>query len=144
MSGFLLDVNVIIAILDPEHDFNLRARTWFESAGAIHWITSPTVENGVVRILSGTAYPRLNWTPAMALESLESLALVGMHEFVQDSISFLTDDNVVPSRLLSSKQVTDTYLLALAVHHDAILATLDSRLSPIAVKDGRNHLLHLA
>lgn len=143
MSGFLLDVNVIIAILDPEHDFNLRARTWFESAGYIHWLTSPTVENGVVRILSGTAYPRLNWTPAMALESLESLTHVGVHEFVPDSISLLTADDVVPSRLLSSKQVTDTYLLALATKHNALLATLDSRLTNIAVRDGDDHLFHI-
>lgn len=143
MNRYLLDVNVVIAILDQEHDLHLRARNWFEATGHVLWMTCPTTENGVVRILSGASYPELNWTPAMAMESLDSLRAVGDHEFAPDSISILDGEIVDRTRLLSSKQVTDTYLLAMAVQRGAILVTLDRRLSPIAVHNGADHILQL-
>jgi len=143
LTSYLLDVNVLIAILDQEHVHHLRSRTWFQDTGQRHWLTCPTTENGVIRIMSLPSYPRLATNPASVLESLESLRRIGRHTFVADHISLLDDPNVIRSRILASKQVTDTYLLALVVHHDAILATSDSRLSPIAVRNGAEHLLRI-
>lgn len=62
------------------------------------------------------------------------------HQFWADSISLLDADSVDPARLPTSGHLTDTYLLALAVHHKGKLATLDRRLSSSAVQGGRNAL----
>jgi toxin-antitoxin system PIN domain toxin len=138
-----LDVNVLIAILDQEHDHHLQAKSWFQKDGHPDWLTCPTTENGVIRIMSLPSYPRLTTTPATVLDSLESLRRKGNHSFEADIVSLLDNPRVERSRILASKQVTDTYLLALAVHHGAVLVTLDHRLSPIAVKNGSSHLLKL-
>ena len=137
---FLLDVNVIISILDPEHVHHARAQGWFEREGQVHWLTCPTVENGVVRIVSGPRYPGVTTTPAQMLERLESLRALGRHEFVPDSLSLLDDSIFRRRSLLGSRQVTDTYLLGIAAHHGAVLATLDTRLVTNAVIDGNAHV----
>lgn len=143
MTTYLLDVNILIAILDQEHDLHLLARSWFQEVGHRAWLTCPTTENGVIRIMSLPSYPRLTTTPTQVLDSLESLRQRGSHAFVADRVSLLDDPEVDRSRLIASKQVTDTYLLVLAKHYGAVLATLDRRLSPVAVQDGANHILYL-
>jgi predicted nucleic acid-binding protein len=62
------------------------------------------------------------------------------HVFWDDDISLLDPRYVDPGLLLSHKQVTDTYLLALALAHGGKLATLDRRLSPSAVMGGQGVL----
>jgi predicted nucleic acid-binding protein len=49
-------------------------------------------------------------------------------------------DRVDLDAILSSRHVTDTYLLALAVKHGGRLATFDKRLKPDAVKSGADAL----
>lgn len=137
---FLLDVNVIISILDPEHIHHTRAQRWFEQEGHAHWLTCPTIENGVVRIVSGSRYPGVSTTPASMLERLDSLRSLGRHEFVQDALSLLDRSVFRHGSLLTSRQVTDTYLLGIAVHRGAVLATLDKRMVTDAVIDGDDHL----
>lgn len=137
---FLLDVNVIIAILDPEHIHHSKAQRWFEQEGHIHWLTCPTTENGVVRIVSGSRYPGVSTTPMQVLERLESLRVLGHHEFVPDALSLLDRSVFQHGSLLSSRQVTDSYLLGIAAHHSAALATLDTRMVTSAVINGDDHL----
>lgn len=57
VGGFLLDVNVVIALLDPSHIHHDRAHAWFDSDGKHRWFTCPLVENGVVKIVSHPRYP---------------------------------------------------------------------------------------
>jgi len=131
VSAFLLDVNVLIALLDPTHTHHDRAHDWFGGPGKEHWISSPTTENGTVRVVSHPKYSNAQPVPVV-LESLESLTRVGQHRFVPDAVSLL-DAGVVRANLLSSAQVTDTYLVQLAVSLDARLATFDARIVTTAV-----------
>ena len=67
---------------------------------------------------------------------------IGHHQFIPDDISLL-DDVLVDIRHLSGhRQLTDVYLLALAVAHDARLVTLDRRI-PLDAVHGANEI-HLA
>jgi uncharacterized protein len=143
VTPYLLDVNILIAILDPEHVHNIRAQQWFESEGHRHWLTCPTTQNGVIRIMSGPAYSSVDATPARVMESLESLVSVGGHQFVPDAISMLDNAIIVRPHMLATKQVTDSYLLAIAVTNNAMLATLDQRLATDAVRGGGDHILQL-
>jgi predicted nucleic acid-binding protein len=62
------------------------------------------------------------------------------HLFWPDDISLLAADEVDPARILTSAQVTDTYLLALAKSKGGLLATFDRKLSSAAVRDGQTAL----
>lgn len=131
MSGYLLDVNVLIALLDPTHIHHERAHTWFANRGEKQWYTVPLTENGVIRIVSNSRYS--NAQPIQAIiESLRSLYAVGGHSAKHDTVSLL-NPGVVISRLISSAQVTDTYLIAQADAMDARLATFDRRITSAAL-----------
>lgn len=133
MTRHLLDVNVVIALIDPLHVHHERAHAWFASRDA-PWCTSPTVQNGVVRVVSHPKYPNTQPAPTV-IASLASLAAQPDHEFLPDSVSLL-DASVHTERLLASSQVTDTYLLHLAASHEARLATFDTRIVTAAVPSG--------
>ena len=140
MTAYLLDVNVLIALLSRKHDHHHRARTWFESEGHRDWLTCPTTQNGAIRIMSGAGFSNVTVTPGNMIGSVQSLTAIGNHRFIPDDVSLLDDTLVNPSRMLASKQVTDIYLLALAAHNGAALATFDKRLVTNAVVDGDDHL----
>ena len=141
MSAFLLDVNALIALLDPTHAHHDRAHAWFAGPGKDDWISSPTTQNGTVRVVSHPKYS--NAQPvAVVLESLESLTRVGNHRFVPDTVSLL-GAGVVRANLLSSAQVTDTYLVRLAVSLGARLATFDARFVTTAVHDAEGAVFRI-
>lgn len=129
---FLLDVNVLIALLDPRHIFHARAHKWFADEGSADWATCPTTENGLIRIIGNPRYPNNAGPPALGAAMLSKLTALPGHHFWPDSISLLRSDFVDPSKLMKADQITDTYLLALALSCGGALATLDSRLSPAA------------
>ena len=133
MSPYLLDVNVMIAIIDAQHVDHRRAKRWFESTDDLHWLSCPLTQNGVIRILSNPRYS-VGITPSRAMKSLRILLTRGQHQFVSDSISILDPDIVDSNHLLSHNQITDTYLLALAAAYNASLATFDRRLVTAAVR----------
>ncbi|ANG84777.1 TA system VapC family ribonuclease toxin [Microbacterium aurantiacum] len=133
MTRHLLDVNVVIALIDPLHVHHERAHAWFATRDA-PWCTSPTVQNGVVRVVSHPKYPNTQPAPTV-IASLASLAAQPDHEFLPDSVSLL-DASVHTERLLASSQVTDTYLLHLAASYEARLATFDTRIVTAAVPSG--------
>ncbi len=134
MTTHLLDVGAVIALLDPMHIHHERAHRWFAGRDSAPWHTSPTVQNGVVRVISNPRYPNHQSAP-IVLASLASLAAREDHSFLADSVSLL-DASIHTERLLTASQVTDTYLLHLAASNDARLATFDQRLVTSAVPRG--------
>lgn len=143
MNGYLLDVNVIIALIDPSHVHHDRAHAWFGTVGKAAWLSCPTTQNGVVRIVSNPRYSNAAPSPIVAVESVRSLTSVGNHRFIPDRISLLDPVTIDPGALLSSGQVTDSYLLALAADAGAGLATFDTRMVTTAVPAGAQHLAHI-
>jgi toxin-antitoxin system PIN domain toxin len=139
---FLLDVNVLIALIDPAHVQHDRAHDWFAAKGNQAWATCPTTENGVIRIVGNARYPNSPGTPTAVAEMVSILRALGGHEFWPDEISLLDSQLIDTTRLLDSGQVTDTYLLALAVSRGGQLATFDRHLVTNAVIDGPQ-TLHL-
>lgn len=139
---FLLDVNVLIALIDPNHVAHEQAHEWFGIMGHARWSTCPLTENGVIRIVGHPGYPNTPGSPATVAEILRTMRSLPGHEFWPDEISLLTAPMVDPARLLASGLVTDTYLLALAASRGGKLATLDRKLSTVAVRNGRE-ALHL-
>lgn len=130
----LLDVNVLIALLDPDHAHHDRASTWFRDSAKHGWASSPITQNGCVRIMSLPAYP--NPFPISAvIARLADAASHPLHEFWADEVSLLDPRSVHPDRLHGPKQITDVYLLALAVKRGGRFATFDTRV-PLSVVPG--------
>ena len=124
----LLDINVLVALLDVMHLHHASAFAWFKDNSVIGWLTCPLTQNGCVRILSQPQYLR-PLSAAAATERLQVAMSIGHHQFIPDDISLLDDARVNTQRILGYRQITDVYLLALAVAHDARLVTLDTRIS---------------
>lgn len=138
----LLDVNVLIALLDDAHIFSRRANEWLDAAPR-RVATCPIVENGVLRIMSAPSYSATHRaTPEQIAQGLRSLAEELDHEFWADDVSMLDEAVVDFSRLHGHRQVTDAYLLALAVRHGGAIASFDTALPVSAVRGAsRKHLL---
>lgn len=136
MTRFLLDVNVLIALIDPGHVLHDKAHEWFAAYGQNAWATCPLTQNGVLRIIGHARYPNSPGTPAAVAELMATFLAHPGHEFWPDDISILDDPRIHASRLLDSAQVTDTYLLALAAAHRGKLATFDRQLVTGTVVDG--------
>ena len=139
---FLLDVNVLIALIDPAHVGHDAAHRWFDAEGSAAWATCPMTENGVIRIVGHPKYPNTPGSTADVARIIAALRGLHGHAFWPDDISLVAADHVDAAQVLTSAQVTDTYLLALAVAHGGRLATFDRRLSSKAVTGGRK-ALHL-
>lgn len=120
----LLDVNVLIALLDQGHLHHAAARDWLSRNIKQGWASCPLTQNGCIRILSQPAYPGA-LPPAAVAERLVAATNTDWHEFWPDSLSLLDGAGVNWNSVLGSRQVTDAYLLALAVNRGGRLVTFD-------------------
>lgn len=142
MKPFLLDVNVLIALVDPAHVHHDIAHQWFASLGHKAWATCALTEMGLLRIVGNPRYPGSPGSPVAVMPLLRQLRALSGHRFWTDPVSLTDVERVDAERLLDPAQLTDTHLLALAVAHGGLLATFDRKLSPRAVMGGEA-ALHL-
>ena len=134
----LLDINVIIALLDPDHAFHERAHGWWGIHGRDGWASCPLTENGAVRILSSPGYSRNDgFTPSELISTLREFVEQTDHEFWEDSLSLRDEKTFAVERIHGSRQLTDLYLLALAVDRNARLVTFDEKI-PLSAVRGAN------
>jgi hypothetical protein len=134
LTVYLLDVNVLIALLDPAHSAALPASQWFEGICDEGWATCPIVENGLIRVMSLPSFPSLGTNPVDHARKLGELCEVGQHHFWPDDIS--SRDFLAGNTRLTAAQVTDIYLLALAVKHGGRFATFDRRIPAHIIPGG--------
>jgi uncharacterized protein len=141
VTASLLDVNMLVALIDPAHIANDIAHDWFERSRNGAWATCPLTQNGVLRILGHAGYPNTPGPPASVAPIIRRLCEHRDHVFWPDEISLLTMPAVDIAALGASRSLTDTYLLALAVSRGGRLVTLDRRLSTAAVRGGKDGLI---
>ncbi|KPH66680.1 MULTISPECIES: TA system VapC family ribonuclease toxin [unclassified Novosphingobium] len=139
---YLPDVNVLVALIDPAHVGHEAAHAWFAGTGRRNWATCPLTQNGVIRIIGNPRYPNSAGSPAEASEIMRRLCALDGHQFWGDTVNLLECDFVDTGEIRTSAQLTDTYLLALAMTHQGKLATFDRKLSLRPVRGGRK-ALHL-
>ncbi len=132
---YLLDINILLALLDPMHAFHEAAHGWFQREKNLRWATCPLTQNGVARIASQPKYSNSPGGAGVVADALSELCALAGHQFWADDASLLDETCFVHSKLVSAR-VTDAYLLALAVKHGGKLATFDKRLVADAVHGG--------
>ncbi len=137
---YLLDVNVLIALMDPASSHHAVAQNWFGAVGSKSWATCPITQNGLIRIVGNPRYPNSPGSPRSIAELLAVFTRDPGHEFWNDDVTLTDTGKFDLTRLLTQGQVTDTYLLGLAISHGGMFATLDHRLLTDAVINGTSGL----
>lgn len=139
----LLDINVLIALLDADHSSHARATEWMAENGPLGWASCPLTQNGCIRIMSHPGYPNAPALQLIAAHLAEATA-AAVHEFWPDDVSLLDERLMDITRVHGPRQITDVYLLALAVKHGGRFVTFDSAVTLQAVHGaGEQHLLPL-
>lgn len=139
----ILDVNVIIALLDPDHAFHERAHAWWDAHQDRGWASCPLTENGVVRVMSNPGYSRsTRFAPVELVSRLRTFVAHTDHEFWADDLTIRDAATVAADRLHGARQIADVYLLALATRRRGRLATFDRTVPLSAVPEAKpRHLL---
>jgi uncharacterized protein len=137
MKAALLDVNVLVALFDPNHPNHETAHQWFGRNRKRGWATCPITINGCVRVLSNPAYPSFDTTPGEVILKLRTLCENREHQFWTESVSLLQESLFRPAKIKGHQTVTDVYLLGLAVVNDGVLATFDRSIPFEAVAGAR-------
>ncbi len=127
----LLDVNVLVALFDPDHIHHEAAHRWFSASREEGWATCPLTENGLVRILSNHAYTGSYESARSIVQRLEVFCESGGHVFWSDEVSLRDTRLFRREAPVTHRQVSDIYLLGLARKKNGCLATFD-RTIPVA------------
>jgi toxin-antitoxin system PIN domain toxin len=125
MTVFLLDVNVLIALFWPDHESHERVLRWFVRNAIRGWATCPLTQAAFVRISSNPAFSAHAVSPPEALRLLRTNLKHPGHRFWRDEIGFGEAVDRFEERLVGHRQITDAYLLGLALFNKGKLVTLD-------------------
>jgi hypothetical protein len=132
VSDALLDVNALLALAWPNHQFHRPARRWFAGHDG-GWCTCAITQLGFVRLSSNPAFTDQAKLPAEATRLLGEMTRHPRHRFIADLPPLDTPRFAeVARRLLGHQQVTDAYLVALAARRGAQVVTFDRRIEAIA------------
>lgn len=139
----LLDVNVLLALLDHDHIQHQQARSWFENEIRHGWASCAITQNGFMQVRSQPGYPGAV-SPRDAAQRLADAAETRHHQYWRCELSLVDARVFDHARIHGPRQITDVYLLALAVHNGGRFVTFDRRTSPRAVRNaGDEHLVVL-
>lgn len=128
----LLDVNLLVALFDPDHIHHTLAHDWFTDHRSAGWATCAMTENGFVRVLANPNYGA-GMRVTDLITRLRQFCSSGGHVFWPDAASMRDDRLFKPSLIRGHRQLTDVYLLGLAVKQGGCLATFDRTIPPSAV-----------
>jgi len=138
----LLDVNLLVALFDPDHVHHDSAHDWFAEEGAAGWATCPMTENGFIRVVTHPGYHPDPPRPSVVAEQFRKFCSGSRsHHFWNDTASLRDDTLFDLARLGGHRQLSDIYLLGLARKMNGRLATFDRHINTAAVQGGKRHLI---
>jgi toxin-antitoxin system PIN domain toxin len=143
MTRYLLDVNVLLALLWPRHMSHFAAHAWFAKIGHKAWATNPLVQLGVLRLLTNPAVTQGAVGATNAVELVRAATTHPNHEFWPLNRDVPMAVGSLASVLRGHRQWTDALLLAEAKRRDAILITFDTGVSEIVGKESSSHVMVL-
>lgn len=131
-SVYLFDINVLIALAWPSHIHHSQAHEWLSAHALAKWATCPMTQCGFVRISSNPKIIAEAVSAQDALLKLDQITSMKNHVFWKDELSLSSmDENL---HLYGHRQVTDAYLLALAMKRGGKLVTLDKKIFSLLEK----------
>ena len=139
----LLDVNVLVALFDPDHVHHETAHDWFEDHRQFGWATCGITENGFVRVAAHVVEDAPLTRPPALVERLRTFQKSGGHRFWPDAVSLTDPRTFNPAMIRGHRQVTDVYLLGLALTLGGCLATFDGTIPLEAVVGATRETLQI-
>jgi hypothetical protein len=139
----LLDLNVLIALADPEHKLHRQAWNWFASAGRERLGICPLTEAGFMRVTTNPAFRPGPRTLEQAIAILQALKQHADYWYCPINESWVTLTAPFVARIIGHQQVTDAYLIGLAIQEDAVLVTFDKGVQYLAGTEFRRNVLLL-
>ncbi len=124
-ASFLLDANVLIAMAWPAHSAHAKVEEWLSRHARDEWASCPLTQTAFVRIISNPSFSPDALTPGDAMTLLQAYVSHPTHKFWPDEIGFIDALEPMKARLQGHQQVTDAYLLGLAIHKNGKFATMD-------------------
>ena len=121
----LFDVNLLVALAWPNHVHHAAAIRWFLTDAQRAWATTLLTETGFVRVSSNPRILNEPATPHAALSLLAQWQTRAQHQFWSSDHGLVELDDDLRDRLAGHRQVTDAALVAVARHHDGLVATFD-------------------
>jgi uncharacterized protein len=131
MKAYLLDNNLLIALFWPSHERHDVVVKWFTRHRGKGWATCPMTQAGFVRIVSNPAFSRDAVRPCEAMQVLSANTAAKDHQFWPEELPLADAVAFAGARLMGHQQVTDAYLLGLALSRGGVLATLDQRIGAL-------------
>lgn len=133
----LLDVNALLALAWPNHQFHTAVLARLERQPLARWATCALTQLGFVRLSSNPSVVEVRKTPSQAVELLADLTRDPQHIYLE-TLPALPHIASVFRNLLGHQQVTDAYLLGVAEASGATLLTFDQRV--VASGSTRAHI----
>lgn len=126
----LLDVNVLVALFWPRHMMHDVATIWFhrQDRAKATWATCALTEAGFVRVLSNPIVNQGTLTPLRVTGVLEKNLKHPAHKFWAMDLSWPEALRLSGFEIEVHQQVTDIYLVGLAIKHKGRLVTFDKAL----------------
>jgi len=140
---YLLDLNALIAFGDHDHEHHQAIQKWFISSGKTDWGVCPLTEAGFIRITTNPAYRPMSRTTAQATVILADFATHPGYRYWPITEKWTVLTAPFSARLFGHQQVTDAYLLGLAVKEKGVLVTFDRGIRYLAGSKYSRNLLVL-
>jgi len=140
---YLLDLNALIALGDPDHEHHQAVQDWFIAAGNADWGVCLLTEAGFVRVTTNPAYRPISRTIAQATNVLADFALHPVYRYWPITEKWAVLTAPFSARVMGHQQVTDAYLLGLAIQENAVLVTFDKAIRYLAGAEFSRNLLVL-
>ncbi len=138
---YLLDVNVFLALVSENHMHHRLVTKWFNTPG-LEWAICPFTEAGFLRNATAPRPGQITMSEATAI--LARMAQQPGYDYLPIEADWQTLCSPFFKRLYGTKQVTDAYLLGLAVQSRLVLVTIDKAISHIAGAEFSKHVLVLS
>lgn len=124
--SYLLDANALIALAWTPHEHHERVSRWFKSHARDGWATCAFTQAAFVRVIAQPAFSGHAIGIADIVELLLRNTAHAKHRLLPLDFGFDQVMGWCTGGLLGHRQVTDAWLLALAIRHKVKLLTFDS------------------
>jgi len=140
---YLLDLNVVVALTDDEHEHWESAQRWFSTLRGESWGTCPLTDAGYIRLATSPAARIGSGSFTTAAAVLSDLARRPGYGFWPITDGWVKLTAPFASRIFGHQQVTDAYLLGMAIKEGGVLVTFDRGIKYLAGAQFANHVLVL-
>jgi toxin-antitoxin system PIN domain toxin len=138
---YLADINVLIALTNKNHTHHMIATKWFDASGNHDWGVCAFTEAGFLRVMTN---PKVGARSVQdATEILAALSRHAGYRFWPLTDGWASLAAPFCERVFGHQQITDAYLLGLAVKENGVLVTMDKAIQYLAGAEYGKHVLVL-